>query len=135
VYPGSEATLAGVRRLVADMNPTLRGFIVIAVVSAAIVALEAESVLVQLSVLLQVVFAVAVAIFVYTAWRERRGEIELWPLRARAAFYGGAALVLADIAAYWYARPSGPAALAFFLVLGVCGFSMFRVWREQHTYS
>ena len=117
------------------MNPTLRGFIVIAVVSAAIVALEAESVLVQLSVLLQVVFAVAVAIFVYTVWRERRGEIELWPLRARAAFYGGAALVLADIAAYWYARPSGPAALAFFLVLGVCGFSMFRVWREQHTYS
>jgi hypothetical protein len=117
------------------MNPTLRGFILIAAVSAAIVALQAESVLFQLSILLQILFLIAVAIFVYTFWRERRGEIELWPLRARTAFYGGAGLILADIAAYWYDRPSGPSALAFFLVLAICGLSMFRVWRDQHTYS
>ena len=124
----------GVRRFVADMNPTLRGFAIIAAVSAAIVALRAEAVLVQLSILLQIVFVVAIAIFVYTTWRERRHEIELWPLRARIAFYGGAGLVLADIGAYWYDRPSGPAALAFFLTLGIAGFAMFRVWRDQHTY-
>jgi cytochrome c oxidase assembly factor CtaG len=124
-----------VKRFVADMNPTLRGFILIAAVSAAIVALQAESALVQISILLQILFAVAVAIFVYTFWRERRGEIELWPLRARTALYGAAGLILADIGAYWYFRPSGPSALAFFLVLGICGFSMFRVWRDQHTYS
>ena len=124
-----------VRRFVADMNPTVRGLVLIAIVSAAIVALQAESALVQLSVLLQVMFVVAIAIFVYTAWRERRHEIELWPLRARVSFYGGAGLILADIAAFWYDRPSGPAALAFFLVLGICGFAMFRVWRDQHTYS
>jgi hypothetical protein len=123
------------RRVIADMNPTLRGFILIAAVSAAIVALQAESALVQLSVLLQILFVVAIAIFVYTAWRDRRAEIELWPLRARAAFYGGGALILADIGAYWYDRPSGPTALAFFLVLATCGFAMFRVWRDQHTYS
>jgi len=117
------------------MNPTLRGFLLIAAVSAAIVALQAESALVQLSVLLQIVFVVAIAIFVYTTWRERRGEIELWPLRARTSFYGAAGLILADIAAFWYARPSGPTALAFFLVLAICGFAMFRVWRDQHTYS
>jgi cytochrome c oxidase assembly factor CtaG len=123
------------RRFVADMNPTVRGLIVIAVVSGAIVALQAESALVQLSVLLQVLFVVAIAIFVYTTWRERRHEIELWPLRARISFYGAAGLILADIAAFWYDRPSGPAALAFFLVLGISGFAMFRVWRDQHTYS
>jgi hypothetical protein len=132
--PGA-ATLAGVKRLVADMNPTLRGFILIAAVSGAIVALQAESVLVQLSVLLQILFLIAVAVFVYTFWRERRGEIELWPLRARSAFYGAAGLILADIGAYWWDRPTGPSALAFFLVLGTCGFTMFRVWRDQHTYS
>ena len=126
---------ARVKRFVADMNPTLRGFILIAAVSATIVALRAESALVQVSILLQILFAVAVAIFVYTFWRERRGEIELWPLRARTAFYGAAGLILADIGAYWYDRPSGPSALAFFLVLGICGFTMFRVWRDQHTYS
>jgi cytochrome c oxidase assembly factor CtaG len=117
------------------MNPTVRGFAIIAAISAGIVALGAYSVLDQVAVVLQIAFVVAIAIVVYTLWRERRHEIELWPGRARGAFYGGAALILADIAAYWVARPSGGAALAFFLVLGICGFSMFRVWRDQHTYS
>jgi hypothetical protein len=117
------------------MNPTVRGLILIAIVSAAIVALRAESALVQLSVLLQVLFVIAIGIFVYTVWRDRRHEIELWPLRARVSFYGAAGLILADIAAFWYDRPSGPAAFAFFLVLGICGFAMFRVWRDQHTYA
>jgi len=122
------------RRFVADMNPTVRGFAIIAAISAGIVALGAYSALVQVSVLLQVLFAVVVAIFLYTTWRERRHEIELWPLRSRIAFYGAAALILGDIAAFWYRRPSGLSALAFFLVLGVCGFTMFRVWRDQHTF-
>lgn len=116
------------------MNPTLRGLLLIAAVSAGIVALRAYSVLTQISVVLQALFVVALAIFVYTLWRERRGEIETWPLRARTSFYGAGVLVLADIGAYWYARPSGPSALAFVLVLAVCAFSMFRIWRDQHTY-
>jgi hypothetical protein len=29
---------------------------------------------------------------------------------------------------------SGRNALAFFLILGLSAFSMFRVWRDQHTY-
>ena len=103
------------RRFVADMNPTLRGLILIAIVSAAIVALQGESALVQVSALLQILFVIAIAIFVYTTWRQRRHEIELWPLRARVSFYGAAAL-------------------AFFLVLAICGFAMFRIWRDQHTY-
>ena len=123
------------RRFVADMNPTLRGFVIIAAISAGIVALGAYSALTQVSVLLQVLFVVVVGIFAYTTWRERRHEIELWPLRARVAFYGAVALILADIGAFWYQRPSGPSALAFFLVLGMCGFTMFRVWRDQHTYA
>lgn len=123
------------KRFVAEMNPTLRGFIIIAAVSAGIVALGAYSVLVQVSVLLQIAFLVVIAIFVYTKWRERRHEIELWPLRARFAFYGAAVLILGDIAAFWVSRPAGAAALAFFLVLGICGFTMFRVWRDEHTYA
>ena len=123
------------RRFVADMNPTLRGLILIAIVSAAIVALQGESALVQVSALLQILFVIAIAIFVYTTWRQRRHEIELWPLRARVSFYGAAGLILADIGAFWYDRPSGAAALAFFLVLAICGLTMFRIWRDQRTYS
>ena len=117
------------------MNPTLRGFVIIAAVSAGIVALGAYSVLVQVSLLLQIAFVVVLAIFLYRLWRERRHEIELWPARARFAFYGAAALILADFVAFWVWRPSGPAALAFFLVLGICGFTMYRVWRDQHSYA
>ena len=117
------------------MNPTLRGLLIVAAISGVIVALEAESVLVQLSILLQILFVVAIAVFVYTVWRERRSEIEVWPARLQTAFYGAAALIVADIAAYWYDRPSGRDALAFFLVLAICGFTMFRIWRDQRTYS
>ena len=124
-----------VKRYISEMNPTLRGFVIIAAVSAGIVALGAYSALVQVSVLLQIAFVVVVGIFLYTTWRERRHEIELWPVRARVAFYGAAVLILADIAAFWWSRPAGAAALAFFLVLGICGFTMYRVWRDQHSYA
>ena len=30
---------------------------------------------------------------------------------------------------------SGLDSLAFILVLGLCGLSMWRVWRDEHTYS
>ena len=123
------------KRLVSDMNPTLRGFILIALFSGAIVAVEAESALVAASIFLQAAFIVVACFFVYTLWRNRRAEIATWPTRAKTSFYGAAALILADVGAYWYARPSGPDALAFFLVLAICAFAMFRVWRDQHTYA
>jgi len=117
------------------MNPTLRGFLLIALVAAVIVVLQLEATLVALSILLQIAFVLAIAFFIYLVWRERRGEIETWPARARFAFYGAALLIVADIGAYWFERPSGPDALVFFLVLILAGFSMWRVWRDQHTYS
>jgi hypothetical protein len=30
---------------------------------------------------------------------------------------------------------SGPDALAFFLVLAACAYAVFRIWRDEHTYS
>jgi small-conductance mechanosensitive channel len=124
-----------VKRFVAEMNPTLRGFILIALVAAGIVALSLESTLVALSLIAQIAFLLAVAFFVYLVWRERRSEIELWPTRAKIAFYGAAVLIVLDVGAFWYDRPVGVDAVAFFLVLGLAGFAMFRVWRDQRTYA
>ncbi len=117
------------------MNPTLRGFVIIALVALVIVVLQLQATLVALSLLLQIAFVLAIAFFVYLVWRERRSEIGAWPTRARVVFYGSALLIVADIGAYWFARPSGPDALAFFLVLFLAGFSMWRIWKDQHTYS
>ena len=123
------------KRFFADMNPTVRGFLIIAVIAGVIVALSLQSTLTALFLLARIAMFLAIAFFVYLVWRERRGEIGEWPKRPRAVFYGAALLIVADIGAYWYDRPGGVDALAFFLVLGFCAFSMWRIWRDQHTYA
>ncbi len=116
------------------INPTLRGFLIIAAVSAAIVALRLQTTLATLFWIVRILFLLAVAYFVYVTWRERRHELSVWPARARAVFYGAAALIVADIAAVSFVHHSGPDSVAFVLVLVVCGFAMWRTWRDQHTY-
>src|SRR2546423_15432219 len=90
-----------------DMNPTLRGFLIIALVALVIVVFQLEQTLLALSVLVQIAFLLAIAFFVYLVWRERRSEIGEWPTRPRTVFYGAALLIVADIGAYWYDRPRG----------------------------
>ena len=121
-------------RLWRELNPTLRGLFVIALISGVITAASAEEALFALFVLLRIAFLVALAWFAYTLWRNHRSEIRVWPLRARVVFYGAAALLVADLILYFFRHVAGPDALAFFLVLGGCGYALWRVWRDQHTY-
>ena len=123
------------RRFVREMNPTVRGLLIVALIAGVIVVLELYQTLVALTLIAQIGFLLAIAFFVYLVWRERRTEIAEWPTRAQAAFYGGTLLIVADIVAYWLVRPSGPDAAAFIVVLGLAAVSMIRTWRDQHTYS
>ena len=120
---------------VRDLNPTVRGLLIIALVACIIVVLQLYQTLVALTLIAQIAFLLAIAFFVFLVWRERRGEIGEWSTRAQAVFYGGALLIAADMGAYWVVRPSGPDAAAFIIVLGIAAFSMVRTWRGQHTYS
>ena len=36
---------------------------------------------------------------------------------------------------YWYGGAVGYEILAFVAVLALCGFAMWRTWRDQHTYA
>ena len=117
------------------MNPTLRGFLIIAAVALAIVVLRLQITLVALLVVARIAFILAIAFFVYLMWRERRGEISEWPRRAQVVFYGAALLAVADLAVNWWGGAHGVQVLAFVAVLALCGFAMFRTWRDQHTYS
>ncbi len=116
------------------INPTLRGFLIIAAIAAVIVALRLEATLAALFVLARIAFVVAIAFFVYLMWRERREEISAWSGRARAVFYGAALLVVADIVAISFVDHSGPDSVAFVVVLAFGAFAMWRTWRDQHTY-
>jgi small-conductance mechanosensitive channel len=123
------------RRYFADMNSTLRGFLIIIGIVLLVIVLNQQTTLLSLVMLTRIAFFLAIAFFVYLMWRERRGDISTWPGRAQFAFYGGAVLILVSIGAFIVYGASGRSALALIVTLGLCGFSMFRVWRDQHTYG
>jgi amino acid transporter len=124
-----------VRRFIANMNPTLRGFIIIALIALTIVVLQLYQTLVVFSIIARVAFLLAIAFFVYLVWREKRSDIAEWSTRAQTAFYGAALVIVADIAVFTFAGGSGLDAATFVVVLLVCGYAMFRTWRQEHTYS
>jgi hypothetical protein len=116
------------------INPTLRGFLILAAIAALIVVLRLEQTLATLLVVARIVFLLAIAYFVYAIWRERREGISMWSVRAQWVFYGAAAVAVADIGVYWYGGAVGYQVLAFIGVLVLCGVAMWRTWRDQHTY-
>jgi small-conductance mechanosensitive channel len=123
------------RRFFADMNPTLRGFLIIVAIVLLVIVLNQQTALLSLVYLSRIVFFLAVAFFVYLLWRERRGDISMWPARAQFAFYGGGVLILVAIGTFILFGASGRNALALIAILAICAFSMFRTWRDQHTFG
>ncbi len=119
------------------ISDTVRGLAIVVVAAAIITALQLDDMLAALFVVIRIAFVLAIAWFLFRLWRERREEISMWSLRARLVFYGGAVLALVNIAvAFALDYPkSGLEALGFFVVIGACLFSMWRVWRDQHTYG
>jgi hypothetical protein len=124
-----------VKRFFTEMNSTLRGFLIIALIAAVVVVLSLQSVLATVGGLLRIAFFLAIAFFLFLLWREKRGDIEVWQDRSRNVFYAAVLLAVVDIGAFIGLRPDGRDALAFFLVLGACAYAIFRVWRNEHTYS
>ena len=123
------------RRLLRDMNPMLRGLLAIALIAAVIVVLQLQTTLTALLLIARIAFFLAIAFFVFLLWRDRRSEIVTWSTRSRAVFYGAALLIVTNLALFFFRGASGPDALAFVLVLGLAGFSMWRVWRDERQLS
>ncbi len=123
------------KRFWANMNPTVRGFLVIGAIALTVVVLNLYNVLASLAILVQIAFLLAITFFVFLVWRERREEISAWPMRAQIALYGAAILIVFDLLVFSFWGASGLGAVAFLLVLGICGYAGFRAWRSQHTYG
>jgi hypothetical protein len=119
------------------MNPTLRGFLIIGAIVLLIIVLQLEQTLISLHVILRIVFFIAIAVVLYMVWRDRvRLDAQTWPSRARWTFYGGGAVILVAVGAFTLGfLGRGLDAVAFVAVLVFCGYSMFKVWRDQHTYG
>jgi hypothetical protein len=120
-----------------NVNPTLRGFGILVVLAAAITAFQLRIGLEIILVFLQIFFLLAIAYVLFLLWRNRRHEISLWSRRSQIVFYGGAALALADVGlafTSWFPT-GGVESLIFLLALAAGIFSMWRVWRDEHTYG
>ena len=115
-------------------RPTLRGFLIIGLIAAVVMVLNLYVALFTVAILLQIAFFLAIAFFVFLMWRERRDEISTWSDRERGVFYGSALLIVAALGSYFVQGLPGYDALGFMGVLAGAGYSMFRVWRNRHTY-
>jgi hypothetical protein len=121
-------------RFFSRINPTLRGLLILAAIAGLIVVFQLEQTLNALQIIARVAFLLAIAYFIFLVWREQREGISMWSGRAQTVFYGSAVLAVADVGVYWYGGATGYQILAFVGVLGLCGFAMWRTWRDQHTY-
>ena len=77
-------------------NRFVRGLALVAIVSAAIVALSLENALITAGALMRIAFFLAIAFFLFLLWRERRSDIEAWSDLSRRTFYAAIALAVAS---------------------------------------
>jgi hypothetical protein len=120
------------------INSTARGFAIVLAIAVIVFVLNLEGVIFSLALIFRFVFFIAIAIVLYMFWRDRmRHEIETWSERARRVFYGSAILILADLGVFFWpgSSLSGLTALSFVLVLMLCGYAMYRVWRSERIFS
>jgi uncharacterized RDD family membrane protein YckC len=124
------------RRGFRDMNPTLRGFLIIALIALVVVVLQLEATLTALFLLAQIAFFLAIAYFIFLLWRDRRQEISMWSQRSRVVFYGSAVLMVVNVAARFFVGVgNGLNLIVFLAVFVLAGFAMWRVWRDEHSYG
>jgi small-conductance mechanosensitive channel len=123
------------RRYWSNLNPTVRGFLIIALIALGVVVLNLGNTLASLYVIARIAFLLAIAFFFFLLWRDRREEISVWPARSKFALYGGAALIALDILVFGFWGASGLSAVAFLAVIAISAFAMWRAWRDQHTYG
>ena len=115
--------------------PLARGAGIVAVIAAIVVVLSLEPVVATVGGILQIAFFLAIALFLFMVWRERRGDLEAWSDLSRRTFYGAIVLAVVAIGALIGLGPTGADAIAFFAVIACCAWAIWRIWRREHRYG
>ena len=123
-------------RRVWDRIPRLaRGLGIVALIAVVVVVLSLEPVVATVGGILQIAFFLAIALFLFLVWRERRGDLEAWSDWNRKLFYAAIVLGVAAIGlTIGYGLPQSRDAFALVAVIGACVYVIVRVWRIEHRY-
>ena len=117
------------------INPFVRGLLILAAIAGVIVVLQLEQTLFALAVISHASRSSSRSrISSFSCGASGARGSRLWSQRARWVFYGAAVVAVVDVGVYWYGGAVGYEILAFVAVLALCGFAMWRTWRDQHTY-
>ena len=123
------------RRLWDRIPPLARGIGIVALIALVVVVLSLEPVVATVGGILQIAFFLAIAVFLFMVWLERRGDLEAWSDWNRRLFYAAIVLgVLAIGLVIGYGLPESRDAFALVVVLGACVYVIVRVWRSEHRY-
>jgi peptidoglycan/LPS O-acetylase OafA/YrhL len=123
------------RRFWDRIPPLARGLGIVALIALIVVVLSLEPVVATVGGILQIAFFLAIALFLFLVWRERRGDLEAWSDWNRKLFYGAVVLAVVAIGlVIGYGLPASRDAFALVLVIGACVYIIVRVWRMEHRY-
>jgi hypothetical protein len=123
------------RNLWDRIPPLARGLGIVAVIAVVVVMLSLEPVVATVGGILRIAFYLAIALFLFMVWRERRGDLEAWSEWNRKLFYGAVVLgVVAIGLAIGYGLPESRDAFALVAVIGACAYVIVRIWRIEHRY-
>lgn len=115
--------------------PLARALGIVAAIAAIVVVLSLEPVVATVGGILQIAFFLAIAVFLFMVWRERRGDLEAWSDWNRKLFYAAVGLAVVAIGlAIGYGLPGTRDAFAFVVTIGACAYVLVRVWRIEHRY-
>jgi peptidoglycan/LPS O-acetylase OafA/YrhL len=115
--------------------PLARGIGIVALIALVVVVLSLEPVVATVGGILQIAFFLAIALFLFLVWRERRGDLEAWSSWSRKLFYSALGLAVVAIGlAIGYGLPERRDAFALVGVIGACAYVIVRVWRIEHHY-
>ena len=123
------------RRLWDRIPPLARGLGIVAAIAAVVVVLSLEPVVATVGGILQIAFFLAIALFLFLVWRERRGDLEAWADWNRKLFYAAVGLAVVAIGLMiGYGLPASRDAFALVVVIGACVYVIVRVWRMEHRH-